>query len=133
MRLFAVFSIFSRKYLLFAIRVRSDVKNRICLEGRLVCDLEDFDFLDFEIFRTRENRFPVQPSVVDANTPKVSGTAGICVAIIANNHVTKVWTPGGKTTDCAVLHFGLQGKLPRRDVMWILQGEKKLFRLSSLL
>jgi hypothetical protein len=33
-------------------------------QGCLVCDLEDFDFLHFEIPRTRENSIPVQAGVV---------------------------------------------------------------------
>jgi hypothetical protein len=53
--------------------------------GRLVPDLEDFDFLRFEFARTREESLPVQAGVVGVSAAKAgSETAGVCVAVIGN-------------------------------------------------
>jgi hypothetical protein len=98
---------------------------RVCLKGCLVCDLEDFDVFDLEFPRTRENDKLVQFGVVGVRAAKGSVTVGVCAAVIGNSHSIKVWTPFGITRDCLVLLFRLQRKSPRRDVVRILQREKK--------
>jgi hypothetical protein len=96
----------------------------------LVDDFEDFNFFELEIHRTRENRLPVQSGIVNVNISgaiKISQIVGVCVAVIGNTNVTKVWTQSGMTKDCPVLLFGIQRKSSRRDVVRILQREKKTF------
>jgi hypothetical protein len=115
----------------------------------LPSDLEDLDFLDLETLPTRENDLLVQSGVVGVSAAKPSVTVGVCVAVIENSNVTsnskpyvafgittdcdqpitttKTWTAFGITPDCPVLLFGLQRKSPRRDVVRILQREKKTF------
>jgi hypothetical protein len=105
---------------------------KICVKCCLGCDFEDFNLCDFEIPRTREKDAILHSSVVGVGHAKiVSVTAGACVAVIANNNVTiiiritKAWTILGVTKDCPMLLFSLQRKSPRRDVVRILQREKK--------
>jgi hypothetical protein len=91
----------------------------------LPSDLEDLDFLDLEIPRTCENE-RAESGVVGVSVAKGSATAGVCVAVIENSNVIpKEWTRFGITPDCPLLGFGLQRKSPRRDVVRILQREKK--------
>jgi hypothetical protein len=101
------------------------------------CNLEDFNFLDWQIQRTRENDSRGQSGVVGVNSAKASVTVGVCVAVIGNTNATKAWTSIGRTIDCFVLLFGLQCKSPRWDVVRILQREKKtlltLIRLAAVL
>jgi hypothetical protein len=97
-------------------------------EGCLVGDFENFNFLHLEIHRTREQCVPAQSCVVGVTVIvaiKVGETVGVCVAVIANTNVTKVWTPVPTIHDCPVLLFGLQRKSARRDVVRILQREKE--------
>jgi hypothetical protein len=57
---------------------------------------------------TREKRLPVQSGAVGITVAKAaSGTGDICVAVIANPNVPKVWTADGNTKDCLILPFGL--------------------------
>jgi hypothetical protein len=91
----------------------------------LFCDLEDFDLLHAEMLRACENRVLLQSDVIAVNDPKRSETSGASIALIGNINVTKVWTQSGITPDCPPLHFGLQPKSPRRDVVRILQREKE--------
>jgi hypothetical protein len=69
--------------------------------------------------------FPVQAGVVRVRVAKATETAGVCVAVIGDTNVTKVWTPRGITPDCCILQFGLQRKFPRQDIVPILQRKKK--------
>jgi hypothetical protein len=62
----------------------------------------------------RANSEPVQAGVVPVRAAKVTGTAGVCVAVIININVRKAWTPQAITKDCFILPFGLQRKLRRR-------------------
>jgi hypothetical protein len=94
-------------------------------KGCLVHDLENFDFFNLEIARTRENRLPAQSGVVGVSVAKGSVTADVCVAVIGNNHATKVWTASGTTKDCLVFVCGNQRKSARRDVVRIRQREKE--------
>jgi hypothetical protein len=94
----------------------------------LVCDLEDFNFFDFDFLRTRENDVPGQSGVVGVNGAQVTPTAGACVSVIVNNNVLNVWTEFGITNDCPALLVGSQRKSPRRDVVRILQREKETFQ-----
>jgi hypothetical protein len=101
---------------------------RVCLKGCLVCNLEDFDFFDLEIVRTRENDILFQSGVVGVTSAKLSVTVGVCVAIVENTDVTttpEAWTESGNTPDCLVLPFDLQRKSLRRDAVRILQRENK--------
>jgi hypothetical protein len=98
------------------------------LEGRLIRDLKNFDFLHREIARTRENRFPVQAGVIRVTATQITETAVAYVAVVGNAKVTEVWTVPGNILDCSVLRFGLQRKCPRQEIMRILQCEKKTFR-----
>jgi hypothetical protein len=52
----------------------------------------------------------------------------VCAAIIQNSNVTKARIAFGITSDCSVLLFPLQRKIPRRDFVWILQRENKTFQ-----
>jgi hypothetical protein len=52
----------------------------------LGCNLEDLDFFDLEIIRTRENDPPVQPGVVGVSDAKRSPIPG--AAVIGNINVT---------------------------------------------
>jgi hypothetical protein len=111
-------------FLEFWTRRRTEFGWMCCLSS----DLEDLDFFDLEILRTRENDVSVQSGLVDVRDAKVSFIAGVPVAIIANNHVTsKDWTPFGITLVCVLLLLGPQRKPPRRDAVRILQREKKTF------
>jgi heme exporter protein D len=80
-----------------------------------------------ELGRTREKCVPSQSGVVGVTFAKVlSVTVGVCIAVSFNTETArKVWTAAGITTDCLVLHFLLQRKTPRRDVVRILQREKE--------
>jgi hypothetical protein len=81
--------------------------------------------------RTRENDFPVQFGVVDVRLAKGSGS--VYVAVIGNINVrtsftpssTKKWTSIETTPNSLMLLFSLQWKFPRREVVRILQREKK--------
>jgi hypothetical protein len=97
------------------------------LDGFLGGDFEHLDLLHSELLQTHENGAPVQSGIVGVIVAKPSPTTGVCVAVIANINVTitKAWTLTGITIDCPVLHFGLQRKSPRRDVVRILHREKK--------
>jgi hypothetical protein len=98
-----------------------ELRGKYCL----VCDFEDFNFFDLQILRTCENDSPAKSSVVGVSGAKGSPTEGVCVAVTANKNVRKVWTASGITIDCPMLLFGLQCKSPGRDVVGILQREKK--------
>jgi hypothetical protein len=108
----------------------------------LVFDLEDFDFCDFEITRTREKSTALHSGVVGVNKAKVlSRAVGISVTVIRNSNVrsitiAKAWTPSIIATDCLVLPLKLQWKSPRGDVVGILQGKKEtlptLIRLEQV-
>jgi hypothetical protein len=94
--------------------------------GGLVRDFEHFNFLHLEPRRTCERNRPIQSGVFGVTAAKgPSLTEGVCVAIIGNTNVPKVWTVEEITIDCHVLLFGLQRKSPRRDVGRILQREKE--------
>jgi hypothetical protein len=97
----------------------------ICVKSCLVCDLEDFDFFNLEIPPTREKDNLIQSGVIRVSDAKASATVNICVAVIGNSNVIKVWTSFGITNDCPILHFVLQRKSPRPDIVRILQRENK--------
>jgi hypothetical protein len=85
-------------------------------KGGLVCDLEDFNFLGFEIQRTRENSFRFQIGVVRGREVKViattiATTASLGVAVIRKTPIT---------IECPVLHFGFQ--ISPREIARILQS-----------
>jgi hypothetical protein len=111
----------------------------------LVRHLEDFDFPHLEILRTREDDVAVQSGVVGVRDAKASATGGICAAVIVNKHVTNSWTLQANivnphatkqwtmrviTTDCEILILGPHCELPRRDVVWIFQREKKTLQAA---
>jgi hypothetical protein len=53
--------------------------------GGLVRDLENFNFLHYEIQHTCENSFLVRAGVVLGIVAKETATAGVFVAVIVNN------------------------------------------------
>jgi hypothetical protein len=90
-------------------------KKRVKDEGSRVCDLKDAHFLHCEMRGAREERLPVQSSVVDVRTTKaISMTPGVCVAVIENSHLitTKFWTPRDILINSHVLLFRFQHKFP---------------------
>jgi hypothetical protein len=69
-----------------------------------------------------------------ASSTSIHPIFGVTVAVIGNSEIimarTKAWIVLGITTDRPVLHFGLQRKPPRRDVVRILQREKETLQIS---
>jgi hypothetical protein len=102
-------------------------KNRIWVKSCLLCNLEDFNFFDLEKYRTRENDLLGQSGVVDVRAAQMSVTVSVCVAVIINKNAIEIWITIGTILDCLVLVFGLQRKFLRRNVVRILQREKKTF------
>jgi hypothetical protein len=50
----------------------------------LICDFNDFDFLDLEKPRTWEKHPIVQLRLVDVNLVNTNGTIGVCIAAVGN-------------------------------------------------
>jgi hypothetical protein len=71
----------------------------------LCCNLEDFDFFDSEIRRTRVNDLPVQSNFVGVSEAKRSVIAAACFAVIGNTNIrtipTKAWTQLASPGCCA--------------------------------
>jgi hypothetical protein len=79
--------------------------------------------------RTVENRFPIQSGVVGGSLTKGRDDDGLCVTNIDNNNISnKMWTSRAIAIDGELLHFRVQRKLHRRDIVWILQRKNKTFQ-----
>jgi hypothetical protein len=64
-------------------------ENGICVECCLASHLEDLDFLDLEILRTREDDPSVHSGIVGRREAKGSAIVGVCASPAL---VTKAWT-----------------------------------------
>jgi hypothetical protein len=86
---------------------------------------EDFNFLHWEILRTREDSRPVIFGVICVVNSQGSLIVLMCIAFVVNNDITKVWTQTGMTTDCILKLSSLESKCPRRNVAGITQREQE--------
>jgi hypothetical protein len=99
--------------------------------GPFFRDFENFNFFHLEILGTREKHLPVQSGDARITPAKPSAIVNACVAVMGSAEAMKVCAHVGITTDWPNLPFGLQRKPPRRDVVQILQRERKTFQTRS--
>jgi hypothetical protein len=102
-------------------------------KGCLVCDLEDFNFFDFEIPRARENHQPVQSGIIRVKEVKGSETVGACVAVIRNTHTTKLWTHPEQQMIAWCFFAGFKANLLGAMLCGFFSVKRKIFSLSSAL